>query len=161
MAVNEIVIGIDPGLKGAIAIMETKTGSLLTAIALPDDILALYQVLHSTKAIYPSMIIAVEKAQTIPGRQSVKGAFTSGRNFGMLQAVIRLLYVPAQYIPPLTWQAEMHKGADGPGPKERSLSVAKNLWPCEKFTYTEKQIKPQDGIVDAMLIAEFLRRRVK
>jgi hypothetical protein len=141
--------------------MHTKSGALLSASPLPDDILALYQLLHAAKKEYPSLIIACEKAQTIPGRQSVKGAFTSGRNFGVLQACIRLLYVPAQYIPPVTWQAELHKGADGDGPKEKSLNVAKNLWPCEKFTFHPKQMKPQDGIVDAMLIAEFLRRRLK
>jgi len=160
MAVN-VVIGIDPGLKGAIILMHTKSGALLSTSPIPDDILALYQLLYAAKQKYPSLIIACEKAQTIPGRQSVKGAFTQGRNFGVLQGVITMLHVPVHYIPPLTWQAEMHKGADGPGPKERSLCVAKNLWPCEKFTFTEKQIKPQDGIVDALLIAEYLRRRVK
>jgi len=161
MAVNEIVIGIDPGLKGALVVVDTTSGQLLVAVPMPAAIMDLYKFFCSTKAVYPSAIIACEKAQTIPGRQSVKGAFTQGRNFGVLQGVITMLHMPVHYIPPLTWQAEMHKGADGPGPKERSLCVAKNLWPCEKFTFTEKQIKPQDGIVDALLIAEYLRRRVK
>ena len=161
MARNEVIVGVDPGLKGAIILMDTKSGALLSAYPLPEDVLALYKLLFVTKQKYPSLIVACEKAQTIPGRQSVKGAFTSGRNFGALQACIKLLYVPSQFIPPVTWQAELHKGADGNGPKEKSLNVAKNLWPCETFTFHEKQKKPQDGIVDAMLIAEFLRRRLK
>ena len=97
MSANEILIGIDPGIKGAIILMHTKSGALLSTSPIPDDILALYQLLYAAKQKYPSLIIACEKAQTIPGRQSVKGAFTSGRNFGVLQACLRLLYVPAQY----------------------------------------------------------------
>lgn len=161
MPAHEVVVGIDPGLKGAIVVMETATGNLLDKSPIPDDVLDIYRFLHSTKNTFPTLIVACEKAQTLPGAQSVKGAFTSGRNFGCLEAAIRLLYVPVQYIPPVTWQAEMHKGADGPGPKEKSLSVAKNLWPWEKFVFTDKQIKAHNGIVDAMLVGEFIRRRVR
>jgi hypothetical protein len=161
MAQHEVVVGIDPGIKGCLVVLETVTGHLLDKTLMPSDVLDIYKFLYSVKNTFPSLIIACEKAQTLPQVQGAKSAFTTGRNFGQLEAAIRLLYVPAQYIPPVTWQAELHKGADGPGPKERSLSVAKNLWPWETFTFSEKQQKAQDGIVDAMLIAEFLRRRVK
>jgi hypothetical protein len=161
MPTHEVVVGVDPGLKGALVVMETASGQLLDKLPMPDDVITIYRFLYQVKNTFPSLIVACEKAQTLPGAQSVKGAFTSGRNFGALEAAIRLLYVPVQFIPPVTWQAELHKGADGAGPKDKSLSVAKNLWPWEKFTFSEKQIKPQDGMVDAMLVAEFLRRRIR
>lgn len=168
MPSHEVVVGIDPGLKGALAVFETATGDLLDKIPLPDpsDVLPLYKYLYTLKGSFPSLIIACEKAQTVPGRDSVKSAFTNGRNFGKLEAVIRLLYCPVQYIPPVTWQAELHKGTDGSTAKEKSLSVAKNLWPCEDFVFSHlKSLKTprraHDGLVDAMLIGEFLRRRVR
>lgn len=161
MPTNEVVVGIDPGVHGALAVLETATGHLLDKLPMPDDSHLVYKFLHALKQTFPTMIIACEKAQTIPKLQGVKGAFTCGRNFGKLETVIRLLYAPVQYIPPVTWQAELHKGADGIGPKDRSLSVAKGLWPCEKFVFGDKKVKPHDGLIDAMLVGEFLRRRVK
>jgi hypothetical protein len=165
MPAHEAIIGIDPGLKGAFAVLETATGHLLDKMPMPDSVQDLHKFLTSIKSAFPTVFIACEKAQTVPKLQSLKSAHTSGRNFGKLEAVIQLLYIPTQYFPPVTWQAELHKGADGPGPKDKSLSVAKNLWPCESFTFEcetkRKPLKPHDGLVDAMLIAEFLRRRIK
>lgn len=164
MPTNEVVIGIDPGIHGALAVLETCSGHLLDKLKMPDDIHETYRFLFSLRQTFPTLIIACEKAQTVPMRDGVKSAFTNGRNFGKLEATIRLLYVPVQFIPPNTWQAELHKGSDGIGPKERSLSVAKNLWPCEKFVFNEeskRSLKPHDGLVDAMLVGEFLRRRIR
>lgn len=156
------VIGIDPGLRGAIVTMETATGTIIDKAPLSDEILTTYRYLYQIKAQHPSLMIALEKPAVIKGRSSLVGSFTMGRNFGALEAAIRLLYVPCQIIPPVTWTSEMHKGADGADPKAKSLSVAKRLWPWEKFVFDEeKQRKPHDGIVDAMLIAEFLRRRIR
>lgn len=161
MPTYEIIVGIDPGLKGALAVFDTASGTLIDKTMLSDEILTTYRWLHALKQKYPKMMIAVEKPQVIKGRSSLMGSFTSGRNFGALEAAIRLLYVPCQIIPPVTWTSEMHKGADGPGPKEKSLCVAKRLWPWEKFVFKEESRKPHDGLVDAMLIGEFLRRRIK
>jgi hypothetical protein len=142
--------------------LEVDSGTLIDKVPLSDDVLNTYRYLHGLKQLHPTMLIALEKPAVIKGRSSLVGSFTSGRNFGALEAAIRLLYVPCQIIPPVTWTSEMHKGADGPGPKEKSLSVAKRLWPWEKFVFNEeKQVKPHDGIVDAMLIAEFIRRRIR
>jgi len=162
MPSHEAVVGIDPGLRGAIVVMETESGFVTDRIMLSDEILTTYRYLHTLKKRYPTLFVALEKPQVIKGRSSLVGSFTMGRNFGALEAAIRLLYVPCQIIPPQTWTSEMHKGADGPGPKEKSLSIAKRLWPWEKFVFNEeKQRKPHDGIVDAMLIAEFVRRRIR
>lgn len=161
MPAHEVVVGIDPGLKGALVVLETATGNLLDKLPMPDEILTTYRWLHSHKNTFPTMIIALEKPLVIKGKSSLVGSFGMGKNYGALYASIRLLYVQLQIIPPQSWTAELHKGADGDGPKAKSLCVAKNLWPWEKFTYTEKQVKAQDGLVDAMLIAEYLRRRIK
>lgn len=162
MPSHEAVVGIDPGIRGAVVCMETSSGLIIDKFPLSDEPLQSYRQLYDLKKRYPTLFVALEKPQVIKGRSSLVGSFTMGRNFGALEAVIRLLYVPSQIIPPQTWTNEMHKGADGPGPKEKSLSVAQRLWPWEKFVFNqEKQRKPHDGIVDAMLIAEFVRRRVR
>lgn len=161
MPSHEAIVGIDPGLRGAIVAMETATGTLIDRVPLTDEILTTYRYLHDLKRKYPTLMVALEKPTVIKGRSSLVGSFTMGRNFGALEAAVRLLYVPCHIIPPVTWTSEMHKGADGSDPKAKSLSIAKRLWPWEKFTFRESQIKPHDGIVDAMLIAEFIRRRVR
>jgi hypothetical protein len=128
---------------------------------MPTDILITSRWLQGVKDTFQTLIAAIEKPLMMRGRSSIQGSFTTGRNFGSVETAMRLLYIAYQVIPPQTWTGEMHKGSDGPGPKERSLCVARKLWPSEKFTYNEKQLKPQEGLVDAMLIAEFFRRRVK
>ena len=162
MPQHEVVVGIDPGLKGSLVCMQTQTGDLLDKIPMPKNIIPdVYRWLFQIKNTFPTLCIGLEKPLMMKGRSSLVGSFTSGRNFGCLEAAIRLLYVPFHIIPPQSWTHEMHKGIDGKDSKDRSLIVAKNIWPCEKFTYNEKQLKPNEGIVDAMLIAEYLRRRIK
>jgi hypothetical protein len=60
-------------------------------------------------------------------------------------------------VPAPTWQKVMLEGVLGDDTKDRALVAARNLWPDANFTM-ERARKPHDGVVDALLLAEYGRR---
>ena len=72
---------------------------------------------------------------------------------------------PIQEVSPRTWQARMFVGIDQKLPaKEKSMVVAKRSWPDlwdkdhEHTVRPGKKKKAHDGLVDALLMAEWARR---
>ncbi len=89
------------------------------------------------------------------------GTLTMGANYGILLGQIAAMSWRYQIIHPRTWQKVVHENTSGKIPaKQRSLNSAKSLWPNESFVLPRCR-KVNDGFVDAVLIAEYMRRRLK
>lgn len=104
----------------------------------------------------------LEKVSAMPG-QGVSSMFKFGRNVGALQAMLAAHKIPYTEVTPQAWQKVMHEGASRtsmPDPKDRSLAIAKKLFPNLNLLATKLSRKPHHGFVDALLIAEYGRRRV-
>ncbi len=99
----------------------------------------------------------IEKVHSMP-KQGVASTFTFGVGYGMvlglcfaLEALLR-----TELVPPQTWQKFMYSSMLDPKslePKQRAMARFYDLWP----EMMEKNVT-HDGIVDAMLIAEYGRR---
>jgi hypothetical protein len=161
---RDVVIGIDPGLQGALAVIDQSSGVLLRALKMPDDARWLYHWFKGLREDFRSFQVALEKAfgcaQVGDRRQSASTMFSYGRHFGHLEAILFAAGITPTLIPARTWTSELHKGVEGPSSKVKSLIVARQIWPYCDFTLSKRAKKPNEGLVDAMLIAEFLRRRL-
>lgn len=161
---RDVILGIDPGLQGALAVIDQSSGVLLRAIKMPDDARWLHHWLKALKADFQSLQVALEKAFgcAVVGdrRQSASTMFSYGRHFGHIEAVLFAAGLTPHLIHSRTWTSEFHKGVEGPTSKVKSLIVARQIWPFQDFTLSKRAKKPHEGLVDAMLIAEFLRRRL-
>jgi hypothetical protein len=119
-------IGVDPGLRGAVALLP-QSGPV-EVVDYPGDARRASQVLQAWLIGYDIDLVAIEAATSRPG-QGVRSVFTFGRSFGEWLGILAVLGVPHVLVPPRQWQRGMVRPSDGPDPKSRSLAVARRLFP--------------------------------
>lgn len=159
---GRLYIGIDPGKKGGIAAIQD--GALLDCFVMPTvggEVSAASfagWLKHELPADLDNVFVVMEKVGSMPN-QGVKSMFTFGTGFGLILGVLAALDISHSLVPPKTWQQDMHTGIAGKDPKKRSLIAAQRLFPRASFIATERSRVPHDGIVDAVLLAEYGRRR--
>ena len=159
-----MIVGIDPGMSGAIAFLldsghparvqpmptlkETKTKRCL------DEVSIVHLLSHRAQAID---MVFIEKAQSMPG-QGVSSCFNYGAGWGILRGICAGIGIPYTLIHPTTWKRTMCR--DVPKGKDASIIVAKRLWPNVSLLPTPRSRKDNDGMADALLIAEYGRRQL-
>ena len=82
--------------------------------------------------------------------------FSFGQSFGFILGVLTAYGIPYQLVPPRKWKAEfglLHTE------KQASVDVAKRLFPRVSLLPTERCRKESDGMSDAVLMAEYARRK--
>lgn len=152
-----ITIGIDPGQKGALAFI-TKLN--YSAIPMPELSALVAKLEWLTNGMHDQAHIFIEKAQSFPG-QGITSAFNYGVHFGELLGVVQALDIPHTLVMPRTWTKVMHLGTkDSDDPKERSLEACRRLFPKQNLLASPRCKKAHDGMVDALLIAEYGRRQL-
>lgn len=148
------VIGIDPGLSGAIAVingnddlmifdMPTMTVERNGKAKRQVSATELAQILKTAKS--DDCHVFVEKVSAMAG-QGVTSVFSFGRSFGMLEGILAALHMPVTYVAPATWVKAVHRGAG----KDASRSRAMELFPDNQADF--KRVK-DDGRSDSALIA--------
>ena len=152
-----IVMSIDPGLSGAIAVFEGE--SLLCIIDTPTHELtrngkAKRQVSASGLAgifsAHKPHHVIVEKVSAMPG-QGVTSMFSFGRSFGLIEGIVAAFEIPATYVMPSVWTKGIGRGAG----KDASRSRACELYPSHQKQFARVK---DDGRADAVLIgAWFLK----
>lgn len=156
-------LGIDPGKKGALALLAREDARLLAARPMPDNVWDLYQLLVNWQNRFGPIFAVVEQAGAwrVDGKpQSGKSMFTYGRGFGGLEAALIIAKIPHQMIMPAPWTLVMHKGTYASEPKAKSLEAARRIWPGMQFKFSLADKRAHDGLVDAMLMAEYARREL-
>ena len=160
------ILGIDPGLGGAAAIIDEKDGSVVCYYSFPTignrlDLKELIDLFSKLKKEHKPQRAILEKAHALPN-QGVTSMFNFGVTFGHLEMALSALKIPYELVVPRVWTAAMHKGLSrSMTAKERSLQLARGLYPDESFTVTERASKPHTGVVDALLIAEYGRVKLR
>jgi len=148
------VIGIDPGLDGAVAIIN-GTGNLVV-IDMPTvtverngkskrqvSATELAQILASHNS--NNCHVFVEKVSAMAG-QGVTSVFSFGRSFGMIEGVLAAYRLPVTFVPPATWVKAVGRGQG----KDASRARAMELFPENQSDF--KRVK-DDGRADSALIA--------
>ena len=147
-----IYIGIDPGKKGAIAWLENGCQAVWPysnemLVQLCKE--AMEAIEHKQK-----VIVCVEKVGAMPG-QGVTSMFNFGKSAGFIEGVLQAYGIPYQLITPQKWKKEFSLGHS----KEDSITVCKRLFPSVKLLPTDRCKKESDGMAEALLMAEYARRK--
>jgi crossover junction endodeoxyribonuclease RuvC len=143
-----ITVGIDPGLRGAVALVD-HNGQLIDAWDLPvigkhitAAELASYEGWRSEPHRYHAVI---EQVASRPGQSSV-ATFTFGHGVGTIEATFAVLGVPLTRVTPATWKKHYGLGKD----KNDSRRKATELWPTRSALFARAK---DDGRAEAALIA--------
>lgn len=151
-----VVIGVDPGSKGAIVILVFEGLETLSVGSSKEVSGAnLYDLIVQEKADH----VFIEKAQSMP-KQGIASAFTYGTGYGGLLAAAEISKVPFTLISPRIWTLKMHLGCSGDSPKEKSAQAFTRIFPGMGEGIKNRNGKLHDGIVDAALIAMYGARHV-
>lgn len=143
-----IYIGIDPGVNGGIAALADWGVVYVTKMpATEADILEALRTIDANTAHGYGRVAVIERAQAMPG-QGVTSMFTYGRGYGALLMALTAVGIKFDEITSPVWQAVLH--CRSKGNKNVTKRRAQQLFPSVKVTH---------ALADALLIAEFCRRR--
>ena len=163
-------IGIDPGLQGGIAII--YPGKIETS-AMPTILQGKKNSYHHSRlraffsrfndAGYPPILhiknyAVLEEQHSFP-QQGVVSTCSLCYGFGVLKQCLVDFAIPHEVILAKDWQKEFGISGRKGNTKAQALQICQSLFPDLNLLATERSKKPHEGIVDAMLIAEFARRR--
>lgn len=146
-----MIIGIDPGLGGGIAVVG-RMGNLIYAVNTPvfkikgKTVLDIYAVAKLLAEYRLADRAVIEQVGAMPG-QGVTSMFNFGFSTGVLHGALAALEIQIVQVTPQTWKKHMRLPAD----KDAARRLAKSLWP--KATCFDR-VK-DDGVAEAALIARW------
>lgn len=145
-----IYIGIDPGKKGALAIIDTDNDSVRI---FPFDGDTYRQRLMVIEGL-PSRC-CLEHVSAMPGNGSVS-MFNFGENFGFIQGLLTAYEIPYELVRPQKWKKEFSVTAD----KNQAIDVCKRLFPNAILKRTDRCKVDDSNFAEALLMAEYARRHL-
>lgn len=148
--------GIDPGKSGG-AVLLSPCGQIvdkLINIQTGRDVLNFLNN-HKDKQIFAYC----EKAQAFPGGQGIVSTFNYGQGYGEILGILQALNIPFELIPPTKWTRVMFAGVPvSYKGKDRARIAVSRLFPGIDLRASSRCQRPHEGLVDALLIAEYGRR---
>lgn len=145
-----IYIGIDPGKKGAMAIIK-PSGIEICAY----NEAAYNDALTAVATLAEGVRCCLEHVGAMPG-QGVTSMFSFGDNFGFIRGLLTAHGVPYELVRPQKWKKEYSITAD----KNSAIAVCSRLFPDVSLLPTSRCKKPSDGYAEALLMAEYARRHM-
>jgi crossover junction endodeoxyribonuclease RuvC len=143
-----MIIGIDPGLDGGLAIIDGSSIELLETI--PTQTKGGFikrqvdaQKLSNILRVYPNLVCYLEGVASRPG-QGVASVFSFGDTYGAIRGVLGALNIPVYTVSPSKWKKALEVSS-----KEDSLKASKDLFPSVQFK------KKDHNIAEALLIAYY------
>ena len=144
-------VGIDPGKSGAMAVI--KPDGRIDIV--PFDAVQYSKAMAFLCQEFQDIVCCVEKVGAMPG-QGVVSMFNFGHNLGLIEGLLKAYGIPYQLVPPQTWKKEFSLSSD----KAKSIEACQNLFPDVSLLPTNRSRKPNDGMAEALLLAEYARRRM-
>ena len=106
------IIGIDPGLKGAIAVLENnKVKEIFDVPVMPEgkknkrqlNSAQLVKMLKNISYNKEETVVVVENVSAMPG-QGVTSMFNFGQTFGAIKGICAALELPIFFVRPAKWK---------------------------------------------------------
>jgi crossover junction endodeoxyribonuclease RuvC len=151
------IIGIDPGLSGAIAILEDgKIKELFDMPVMPDgkknkrqlNSALLVKLIKQNIESLENTIMIVEQVNAMPG-QGVTSMFNFGQTFGAIKGICAAIGLPISFVRPAKWKKHFELINSS---KDASRTKAIEMYP----SFSEQLSKKKDvNKSDAILIARY------
>lgn len=138
-------LGIDPGMSGAIAIIDRNHQNLVHTIEYKKQPEKEIGFLVAEKASFVRFA-CLEAVHAFPG-QGVSTTFTFGANFGFYRGLLAALQIEYALVSPMKWQRTL--GCLTRGDKNVTKMLARELFPTAKVTHQN---------ADAILLAHYCVR---
>jgi len=178
-----VYLGIDPGKSGGLAVITDSNDIVVTATPVTkENEIDIAQVnafidFIITKYNTTDIQCVLEDVHSIFG-MSAQSNFQFGRVLGVIEGILGSRSISFIKVTPKVWQKEIWAGTTPIGnatgkllksgaphikidTKGTSLLVAKQLFPDVNLLATPRSKVAHDGIVDALLIAEYCKRKFK
>ena len=151
------IIGIDPGLSGAIAVLENN--KVLSIFEIPVmsegkknkrqlNSAQLVKLLKDNISENEEVSVVVEQVNAMPG-QGVTSMFNFGQSFGILKGICSAMHLPVYYVRPAKWKKYFNLiNSEKDASRTRAIEI---------FPYFSSQLskKKDNNKADAILIASF------
>jgi Holliday junction resolvasome RuvABC endonuclease subunit len=138
-----IVLGVDPGVSGALAL---NAGSWLETCKLDATERDIWDTLSRWNRGYSIDFACIERVHAMP-KQGVSSSFTFGQSYGYLRGLLIASGIRFEEVTPRTWQKSL--GCLSGGDKNVTKARAQQLFPTLKITH---------ATADALLISEYAHR---
>ena len=151
------IFGIDPGLLGALAILDNK--KIVDVIDLPTmsegkknkrqlNSAHLSQYIKSNIINQENSVVVVEQVNAMPG-QGVTSMFNFGQSFGVIKGICSAMELPIFYVRPAKWKKYYNLINS-----EKDASRTKVIEMFPKISYKLSK-KKDNNKADAILIAHY------
>ena len=151
------IIGIDPGLSGAIAVLEdSKVKEIFDMPVMPDgkknkrqlNSALLVKLIKDNIKNLENTVMIVEQVNAMPG-QGVTSMFNFGQTFGAIKGICAALGLPIFFVRPAKWKKHFELINSS---KDASRTKAIEMYP-----YISEQLAKKKDVnkSDAILIARF------
>ncbi|MBU1170284.1 MAG: hypothetical protein KKD44_12035 [Proteobacteria bacterium] len=144
-------IGIDPGQNGAAALISEEA---MDYFDWPGDSVLAAKEIREWVEDYDITLALIEKVSSRPGNGTVS-MFKFGVNCGVWHGILSAFKIPFTLVAPREWQKGLITPTDGIDPKQRSLVVARRLFPGADLC-----LKKHHGRSDALLMALVARNKM-
>lgn len=167
-------IGIDPGAKGFVSVIDNGEYRFCSIGDSNNQELSAF-LLNETLGSEAAVVL--EDVHALYG-SSAEGTFKFGFIKGFLQGLLVAHKIPYTLVQPKEWQQEIWTNADmvvnvrkvtqkngkevnrkETDTKATSTNAALRLFPSVDFRKNERCKKPDDNKIDALLMAEYARRK--
>lgn len=150
------ILGVDPGLSGALCVYDPghKRLVLLKKMPLTTPKDGQKVEINPRGLAYDVIDVAdkvrfavVEAVSARPG-QGVTSMFRFGHSLGLIEGILAACAITTVKVPPSSWKMLMHLNQD----KKRSQTMASELFPDQKDIF----MRPKgDGLAEAALLAVY------
>ena len=157
-----IIIGVDPGISGAICVL--KNGKIEELYDMPTMIdgkknkrqvngAEITNILQKELLDEEDAKVVIEQVSAMPG-QGVTSMFNFGQSFGVLKGICAALKIPVYFIRPLQWKKHFNL--------IKTNKDASRTKVIEAFPYISSKIskKKDSNKADAILIARFFYENI-
>jgi len=153
---QHLILGVDPGLSGALALYDPAAKTLRALIDMPltyekrrhidTAALANFIEIHAADILFA----VIERVHAMP-EQGVSSTFRFGDAFGLVCGMCASSNLPVHFVEPAVWKILMGLSHD----KNRSRDKAMGLFPAHAADFKRKK---DDGRAEAALLAYFGER---
>jgi crossover junction endodeoxyribonuclease RuvC len=166
---SPLVIGIDPGLSGALAVFDAKTRKIHAIVDMPvtqrgsKKTLDIYALADTIRIFSDELKLAVLEdvsamtyvnAEGEVRGQGAAASFSFGKTMGVVEGVLAVFGIPILYVKPAVWKMAVGVSSS----KSSSLALARKVFPESVAFFA---LRKHDGRAEAALLARFGADRFK